>query len=77
MGVIFLAISGLPGKWLPRAERGFGAENEWTTAIVSLLARVYSDTGRDAQAEALFDRVRLTWISREAGHPAMGGHSVI
>jgi tetratricopeptide (TPR) repeat protein len=42
----------------PMAERAFGGENEWTTANLSWLARVYSATGRYADAEALHERVK-------------------
>jgi hypothetical protein len=40
------------------AERAFGAEDPWTTANLSWLARVYRDTGRYADAEQLFEQVR-------------------
>ena len=43
---------------LPIAERAFGGEDEWTTANLLWLARVYSNTGRYAEAERLFLQVR-------------------
>ncbi|ACF01041.1 Tetratricopeptide TPR_2 repeat protein [Rhodopseudomonas palustris TIE-1] len=43
---------------LPLAERAFGGENEWTTATLSWLAVASGNTGRYAEAETLYERVK-------------------
>ena len=43
---------------LPLAERTLGEENKLTTAILASLASALKSTGRYAEAEQLYDRVR-------------------